>query len=180
MNIIVLSDHGMVDLAANKTILLDSIINMEDIERYIQDPMTMIQPRPGRVEKVYQQLKEAENHYTVYKKEDLPKRYHLKESRRVMDIIMMAEMPYTILTSDDEENFVENLPQGTHGYDNQEKKMHAFFAARGPDFKTGDTVSSFKNIHVYALMAHLLNLEPAPHDGTLDSVKMLMNGGRVR
>lgn len=174
MNIMIVSDHGMVDLSAEKTIVLDSLIDLDDVKRYTLDPVTMLQPNQGKVEKVYEQLKQSENHYTVYKKENLPERYHLKNHRRVMDIIVVADMPYTILTSEHEDDFIKSLPQGTHGYDYNQKEMHGIFAARGPAFVSGDTTSSFQNVHIYELMSHLLGLKPAPNDGTLDSVKVLL------
>jgi hypothetical protein len=52
--------------------------------------------------------------------------------------------------------------------------MQAIFLARGPAFKKGVTVPSFQNIHLYALLAHLLGVTPAPNDGSLDSVKSVL------
>lgn len=52
--------------------------------------------------------------------------------------------------------------------------MRAVFLARGPAFDAGVVVEPFQNIHVYALLAHLLGLRPASNDGALDSVKALM------
>lgn len=174
LNIIILSDHGMVELSAHQIILLDSIINMDHVERIIWDPATMIQPKTGMVDEVYQNLKEVENHYIVYKKEDLPDRYHLKNHRRVPDIVMMADPGYTILSESRKPGFLEQLPGATHGYDNKHKQMLAFFAARGPAFVSGDTVSKFQNIHLYELMNHLLHSRPAPNDGSLDSIRVLL------
>ncbi|MDR8392669.1 ectonucleotide pyrophosphatase/phosphodiesterase [Aliifodinibius sp. S!AR15-10] len=174
MNVLIVSDHGMTELSADKIITLDSLVNMDDIQRYILEPVTMIQPDSGKVEQVYQQLKRSELHYTVYRKEELPERYHLKNHSRVMDIIMLADIPYTILKSEHKESFINNLPQGTHGYDNINKDMHGIFAARGPSFTAGNTVSPFELVHLYELMAHLLELEPAPNEGSLDSIKTLL------
>lgn len=173
-NIIIVSDHGMVDRSADKTIRLDNIIDMNDTERVIWGPMTMIQPKEGRTEDVYQALKSEEENYRVYKKEELPERYHLKNHRRVADIVVVADLGYTILDEDFEENFLESLPRATHGYDNSEKAMQAFFIAHGPAFKEGVQVKPFQNIHIYELINHLMDTEPAPNDGALDSVKVLL------
>ena len=174
-NIVVVSDHGMVDLSADKLIRLDEIIDMDDTERVIWGPMTMIQPKEGKTEEVYQALKAAENHYRVYKKEELPERYHLKDHRRVEDIVVVvADLGYTILDKDYEQEFVESLPRATHGYDSNRKAMQGLFIAHGPAFKEGATVESFKNVHVYELINHLMGTRPAPNDGALDSVKVLL------
>lgn len=174
-NIIVLSDHGMVDLSADKIIRIDDIINMNNAERIIWGATTMIQPEEGTGEEMYQALKVAENHYRIYRKEDLPERYHLKNHRRVTDLIMVADLGYTILESDRETEFKESLPAATHGYDNKNKKMHAFFIANGPAFKKDKPVGRFQNIHIYELINHLMKTEPAPNDGSLDSVRVLLN-----
>lgn len=174
-NIIIVSDHGMVDLSADMLIRLDEIIDMDDAERVNWGPMTGIQPKEGKKEEVYHALKSAEENYRVYKKEDLPERYHLKNHRRVEDIIMVADLGYTILDEDYEEEFIESLPRATHGYDNNEKAMQSFFIAYGPAFKQGEKVGAFQNIHIYELINHLMDTEPAPNDGSLDSVKVLFN-----
>jgi predicted AlkP superfamily pyrophosphatase or phosphodiesterase len=172
-NIIIVSDHGMVDQSAGKTIRLDNIIDMDDTERIIWGPMTMIQPKEDRVNEVYQALKSREKNYRVYRKEELPERYHLNH-RRVADIVMIADLGYTILDEEYEQEFLESLPRATHGYDNNEKAMQAFFVAHGPAFKEGAQVKPFQNIHIYELINHLMGTEPADNDGSLDSVKVLL------
>lgn len=173
-NVIIVSDHGMVDLSADKLIHLDKIIDMDKVDRIIWDAMTGIHPKEGEKEKVYQALKSAEKNYRVYKKENLPERYHLKNHRRVEDIIMVADLGYTILDEDYQDDFIESLPRATHGYDNNEKAMQAFFIAHGPDFKEGEKVGAFQSIHIYELINHLMDTEPAPNDGALDSVRVLL------
>ncbi len=173
-NIIVLSDHGMIDLSAQKTIELDQIINLHNVERIVWAPATMIQPKDGMKEDMYQALKREEENYRVYKKEDLPERYRIKKSPRVPELVIVADAGYTFISKDYKDRFMKSLPSATHGYDPADRQMHAFFAARGPSFKKGQTVEAFQNIHIYELMAHLLKLEPAPNDGSIDSVKTLL------
>jgi predicted AlkP superfamily pyrophosphatase or phosphodiesterase len=173
-NIIIVSDHGMMDLSADKTIMLPNIISMENVERVIWGPLTMIQPKEGKGDEVFQALKSEENNYRVYRKKNLPERYHLKNHRRVTDILMIADLGYTILSKDYKEQFLNSLPGATHGYDNNQKAMRPIFIARGPAFKSGAKVDAFQNIHIYELMNYLMGTEPAPNDGTLDSVKVLL------
>lgn len=173
-NILVVSDHGMIDLSEEKIIELDKIVNMDHIERIIWGPLTMIQPKSGKEAEIYETLKAQEEFYRVYKKENIPDRYHLKNSRRVSDIVLIADLGYTILDSKNREQFIKSLPRGTHGYDPNEKAMHAFFLARGSAFKQDTTVEAFQNIHLYELMNHLMGTEPAPNDGSLDSVRVIL------
>lgn len=174
LNVIVLSDHGMIDLSADKTILLDSIIDMDDVERITWDPATMIQPKEGKKEEVYRALKANEEHYKVYRKENIPNRYQLKNHRRIPEILVVADLGYTILNENYRDRFLGSLPAATHGYDNNEKAMQALFIAKGPAFAEGKKISSFQNIHVYELMNHLLGTKPAPNDGSADSVRIML------
>jgi predicted AlkP superfamily pyrophosphatase or phosphodiesterase len=173
-NIVVLSDHGMVEVTADKIIRLDNIIDMDQVERTIWGALTMIQPVDGQTEQLYQSLKAEAEHYDVYKKADIPERYHLKNSRRVSDIVMIADLGYTILDEDYEDDFIESLPRGSHGYDNQQKAMQSIFMARGPAFHSGASVDAFQNVHIYELLNELMGTTPAPNDGSLDSVKVLL------
>jgi len=173
-DLIIVSDHGMAQLSADKTIMLDDIIDMDRVQRMTWGPMTMIQPKEGASQKIYEALKANEDHYRVFKKENPPERYHLKGSRRVMDIVLVADLGYTFLDKDRKERFLNSLPAGTHGYDNNEKAMQALFLAHGPDFKNGGTVDPFQNVHIYDLINHLMGTQPAPNDGSLDSVRVLL------
>lgn len=173
-NLLVVSDHGMIDLAADKIVELDQIIRIGDAERIIWGPLTMIQPKEGKKEEIYQDLKKGEEHYRVYKKEDIPKRYFLMNHRRVPDIVLVADLGYTILESKNKKQFVQSLPRAAHGYDPAEKAMQSFFIARGPAFKVDTSVEPFQNIHLYELMNDLMGTEPAKNDGSLDSVRVLL------
>lgn len=174
INIIIVSDHGMVELSADKVIELDTMIDLNNIDWLVWNPVTMIQPKEPEVESVFQKIKQSENHYRVYRKENLPERYHLKNHRRVPDIIMVADPGYTIVEQHSKQRFLQSLPSATHGFDNNVKEMHGFFAARGPAFVSGDTVESFKNIHIYELMSYIMGIRPAPNDGSLDNVRVFL------
>ena len=53
--------------------------------------------------------------------------------------------------------------------------MQAIFVADGPAFKSGYSRKIFENIHIYPLLAHILDLEPYPEiDGDLNVVKDLL------
>ena len=67
------------------------------------------------------------------------------------------------------------MPRGSHGYDNDLSSMQAIFVADGPAFKSGYSREVFENIHIYPLLAHILDLEPyAEIDGDLNVVKDLL------
>ena len=64
---------------------------------------------------------------------------------------------------------------GAHGFDPTYSDMHVLFRACGPDFRKGYTrESTFRNVNVYPLLAHLLGITPSPSDGSLEEVKDLL------
>lgn len=173
-NLMIVSDHGMADVSRERLVVLDDYINPEDIEIISSSPVMMMNAKPGKLDEVYSALKAGEKHYRVYKKENLPERFRLKNHPRTPELIMIADLGYTINTAD----FIserENYPSGgTHGFDNQEKEMHALFLASGPAFKEGLRVEEIENIELYELMAYLLDIEPASTDGNLENTSNML------
>ncbi len=52
--------------------------------------------------------------------------------------------------------------------------MHPFFIAHGPAFKKNYTSEGFRNIDIYPLMCHILDIKPYPNNGSLDQVRDLL------
>ncbi len=173
-NLMVVSDHGMAEVTREKVVVLDDFIDPDDLQIIEYGPAMMANVKEGKMEEVYSALKEKEDHYRVYKKEEIPERYHLKNHHRVPELLMVADLGYTITTRDYLEERPDYPSGGTHGFDNHEREMQSIFIANGPDFKEGYQMNHFQNIHLYPLMAHLLNVEPAPVDGSLDSVSVML------
>jgi predicted AlkP superfamily pyrophosphatase or phosphodiesterase len=173
-NIIIVSDHGMAEVSRERLIVLDDLVNMEGIDIVSSTPVVMMNIPPERLENVYQILKRKEANYKVYRKENLPERFRLRKHPRVPDLIIIADLGYTINTREYIDRR-ENYPSGgTHGFDNREEEMHALFVAHGPDFKEGYSMKRFENIHLYELMVHLLGIPSAGTDGSLDSVSVML------
>jgi len=172
LNIIMLSDHGMSDLSENRVIFLEDLINLNDVEVVDWTPVGLIKPKDGKKDEVYSALKENEENYMVYLKEEMPERYHFKDHYRIPEIIMIADPGYTITNH----SFFDTrgLLAATHGFDNRSDEMRTFFTANGPAFRKGEVVAPFESVHVYELMSHILNLDPAPNDGSLDSISHVL------
>jgi predicted AlkP superfamily pyrophosphatase or phosphodiesterase len=172
VDIIITSDHGMANADTSRVILLDQLINMDDVMLTDWSPVAMIRSKEGKHESVYKALKEKELNYTVFKKEDLPDRFHMKNNPRVPDIVVMADLGYSITTSSQLQE--RGIPKGVHGYDNSLPDMQAIFYAFGPSFRQGITIPSFSNVHVYELLCSLLKLTPAPNDGSPDTLRGIL------
>ncbi len=171
-NIVIVSDHGIADLSEDKVIILDDIIDLDDVRVVGWGPVSMIRPEEGKREEVFNQLKEAEEHYRVYYREELPEAFRIGNHRRTPEIIMVADLPWSITSR----SFFERrgVLAANHGWDHREPEMQTFFLANGPDFRTGIQVDAFELIHIYEMICHILGLEPAENDGSLDAVHHML------
>lgn len=172
LNLIVVSDHGMAELSEDKLIFLDDLINLDDVDMIDWTPVAMIRPDEGKTEEIYNTLKENEENYTVYMREDLPERFRFSNHYRIPEIIMIADMSYSITSH----SFFEErgLIAGTHGYDNDTPEMHTFMAASGPAFKSGGRTAPVNAVDIYDLIAYIMKIEPAENDGSLENVRELL------
>lgn len=169
INIIITSDHGMYNTSNDKVILLDKLIDLDDVMITDWSPVAMLRSKEGKHDEVLQKLQANPKNYTAYAKSEIPDRLHIKNNPRVPDIIVIADPGYAITTT---ANLAQRgLSKGVHGYDNNTPEMQAIFYAHGPSFNRGQTIGAFQNIHVYELLCHLLDIRPAPNNGSLDSLR---------
>lgn len=171
VNVIVVSDHGMSATSPERLIALDDYVTMDDLTVVDWTPVGAVTPKPGKLDAVYAALRGAHPHLHVYRRGEVPARYRFGTHPRVTDLVLIADDGWTITTRD---RFASFRAGGTHGYDQTLPSMRALFLAAGPAFRQGATVPAFSNIHVYALMADILGVRPAPNDGSRDSVRVML------
>ncbi|MEO1021588.1 MAG: ectonucleotide pyrophosphatase/phosphodiesterase [Bacteroidota bacterium] len=172
-NMLIVSDHGMQEISKDRLVLLDDFIDMDDVTWVESSPSVMLRVKQGKLNAVYNALKEHGRHFEVWKRNELPERFGLKYHRRTPELILSAHEGYTISSR----AYVERRPGypsgGTHGFDPVQKNMHAIFVAHGPDIASGRTISEFESIHLYELMCRLLGLEPSKNDGKLEATNQI-------
>jgi predicted AlkP superfamily pyrophosphatase or phosphodiesterase len=170
VNLVVVSDHGMTEVDSTRIIRLDEYVNLADMEVVDWMPVTAVTPRPGKLSAVYQALRRVP-HLQVFHKDSVPERFHYRANSRITPLVLLADEGWTI--SSTERLRVSGPPVGaTHGYDNMLPSMGALFLAAGPDIQQGRVIGPVANVHVYPLLARLLGVRPAPHDGAADSLKI--------
>jgi len=172
VNILIVSDHGMTALDDEKVIRLDHIINENDVFVVEWSPIASLIPDAGKADAVYQALKAAEENYTVYRKDELPERLRYNDNERIPEILVVADPPYSIANQYILDTI--GINSGGHGYDPEFEDMHGFFAAFGPGFQQGLRSETLKIVDLYALMAHLLEVDPAAHDGDLSRIDHIL------
>jgi predicted AlkP superfamily pyrophosphatase or phosphodiesterase len=172
VNLIVVADHGMSAIAADRVIFLDDYISLNDVEIVEISSIGALIPKPGKLDSVFAKLKGRNPHLQVYRRAEVPARLHYSRNRRITPLVLIADDGWTITTR---ARFAARKPSGgAHGYDNQLPSMGALFVAEGPAFRRGFTMRPFQNIHVYDLVCHILGLKPAANDGSLDSTRAML------
>jgi predicted AlkP superfamily pyrophosphatase or phosphodiesterase len=175
VNLVVVSDHGMAELKPEQLIYLDAFVDTASVDVVEWGPIISLARRPGAREDIYRRLSRASPHLTVYRKSEMPERYHYRAHHRIPPLIGVADEGWTVTThSRVASRGRHRLPRGDHGYPPEIASMRAVFLARGPAFQQGVVVEPFQNIHIYSLLAHLLGVRPATNDGALDSVEVVL------
>ena len=173
INIIITSDHGMAGLSRDRVIFLDDYININDVRMVDWSPVAMILPEDDSIVSTYSALYDAHPQMSVFKKEDVPARLHFNNHRRIPPIICIAADGWSI---SDRDYFDENpysFTGGTHGYEPINKSMHGIFIASGPGLKDGLTIDSFSSIHIYEVIAHILDIDTPENDASFDSISVM-------
>lgn len=164
---VVVSDHGMSQVARNRTIFVDDYLNLSTVEVIEWTPNFGVRPRSGNVEQTYRALKDKHPALAVYKREDIPAHLHHRASNRIPPVVALADDGWTITTRTRHllASAAGRSNGGAHGYDPKYRSMHGLFVAAGPGVRQGAVVPPFENVHIYSFLCELLGLAPAPHDG---------------
>jgi predicted AlkP superfamily pyrophosphatase or phosphodiesterase len=174
VNVIVLADHGMAAISPSRVVFIDDYVSLDSVDVIDWGAYALVAPKAGHERYAYDRLHGANPHLTVYRKTDIPARFHYDSNPRIPAIVALADEGWTVSSHARYDRNPSRAGGGEHGYDNTLPGMGALFIASGPAFKSGLVVKPFQNIHVYDLMAHILGLRPAPNDGSLDSTSAML------
>lgn len=174
VNLIIVADHGMSATSQERVIYLRDYIDLNAVQIIDGSPAVTLRPLQDNETELYRALAQAHPHMQVYRQDNMPPRFHYTRHRRIPPILCLADDGWTINTRAATDTSRLYWDNGAHGYDNCLPSMRATFIAHGPAFKRGLQTQAFQNIHVYNLLAHVLNLQPAPNDGSIDSVRVML------
>lgn len=169
INLIIVSDHGMASISNDKKVAVLDYLKPEWLGyKAVVNPIMSLQAKAGCQDSIAKALKKVP-HIKFWKSTEVPKRLHYGTNPRVHDFVIEAKKGYSLVSKES-----QNIKGGTHGYDNNEKDMHAIFYAKGPAFKLDKTVKTFQNVSVYPLIAHILGLQIGEIDGKFSDVKSML------
>ncbi|WP_258103312.1 ectonucleotide pyrophosphatase/phosphodiesterase [Marinoscillum sp. MHG1-6] len=149
-NVVLVSDHGMSPVKYGA--VLPEIADLEGCLISDSYPPMIYCADTSKVEQVYKSLR-SDDRIEVYRKNEVPDHLHYGYHEMVGDLVCLSTSPVILL---DEPRRVYG---GNHGFDpTRDINMSAFFAASGPAFKSGIEIGPFENIHIYPMLAEILDL----------------------
>ena len=182
INVIVVSDHGMMEVSAAH------FLNLSELTKGI--PARIV--NNGALAHVYlEDQKDKQRVIKALEKSGFPihitdvddkENYQdLMYKDRIGDILIIPDKNYYLAWETTLTRMNENLDRldtdkfGEHGYSPAFKDMHAIFYANGPAFKSGLEIETFQNFHVYPLICKILGL-PIPEniDGRLEVLQPIL------
>ncbi|KAJ5900052.1 Type I phosphodiesterase/nucleotide pyrophosphatase/phosphate transferase [Penicillium taxi] len=180
VNLVVLSDHGMVTTSNERLVQLDDIIDLSLVAHLDGWPSRGIRPkRPEDLATLQAQLEKVASEYAhaieIYTLDTMPERYHFTQNDRIAPLWVIPKAGWAIVERPefDKQKALETgeiyHPRGIHGYDHEHPLMRAIFIARGPSFPhtPNSRLENFQNIEVYNILCDSLGITPLPNNGTL-------------
>ncbi|CAH8587176.1 unnamed protein product [Schistosoma turkestanicum] len=172
VDIILTADHGMSETSNTRLIPLDKYID-NSLYNYTQlSTMGFLYPVPGKFEEVYQRLKNAHPHLDVYRKDEVPAYLNFNTTNSRMPPLVLIAKPRWKIVKNTSHPYAN--VSGDHGYATDFSEMYPFFIASGPSFRIGESIPTVYAVDVYPLMCALLNIQPNPHNGSLERISSIL------
>lgn len=170
VNIILLSDHGMVPITEEAKVLTSSIfrdINPSDdlltvtysdtqIFLYFNKKNITHKARTSIESKLRENRTKYKNNYRIYSKGNFPQAWNFNVSTAIVpDLIIEAIPPATFHWRSQ----LSDVHGSTHGFNpTDNNRLDGVFIAAGSNIVKGRDVKPFKNIHIFPLMSSLLGM----------------------
>ena len=164
VNIVVTSDHGMATVRPGQVVIVEDMVDEADARLVTTGQSVGYTPLPGRTARAEAQLLGRHDHYECWRKGELPARWHYGTHPRVPAIVCQMDEGWDAIKRD----WADSRPshdRGSHGFDPTLASMRALFIAHGPAFRPGAVLPPIDNVDVYPLLARLVGVPAAPHDG---------------
>lgn len=172
-NIIIVSEHGSMDIISDNKINLDSVLSGIRYELQNYGTYAMLDGRKAVLQEMYDSLKVHSVNYDVYYREDIPKHLNFTNHPYISPIIVIAK-PGWVLSDNSLENKTISL-KAVNGYDNNLMDMHGIFYAMGPSFRKNIIVDTINIIDIYPILCYIHRIMPRNNiDGSFERVKSIL------
>ncbi|AWW00372.1 alkaline phosphatase family protein [Arcticibacterium luteifluviistationis] len=169
VNVIVVSDHGMKEVKRDDSIDFNQLA--EKIPPYatvVYDKiLSMVFLPKGDINSIYDSLKKEENNFKVYKKGELPKKWHYNKHERIGDLVLVADPGFAFRKQPTKDEI-----SGEHGYDPYTTiEMRGILYAQGPHINVGVTTEPIENVNIFPLITKILGYKNPKIDGRFRRIK---------
>ncbi|MCU0445951.1 MAG: ectonucleotide pyrophosphatase/phosphodiesterase [Microscillaceae bacterium] len=179
VNVILVSDHGMIEAEMNEA---NSIYFMEKANlrtsglqvAYSGEVVHIYSQSPRKLQQAYTLLQQDSAYFSTYWRKDIPAHLHYRDNEKIGDLVLLSKHPYLFRKS---RQYKYKLGLGGyHGLDpDTHPEMRGIFYAQGPQIQAGKVIPPFRNIHIYPLIAHILQLQNLPKiDGKLEVLQGIL------
>ncbi len=176
-NIIIVSDHGMIEVSKKRAVMVDSLLSGFDCKFTENGALMTVKPKKNNIHRVYNRLKETAHHFRVFYTQNVPEHFHFSSHPFIAPIVLMADIGWSLVTKQTKE-WLFNLPGnsgGNHGFDNHYLDMHGIFYAMGPSFKQGYQTGTLKCVDIYPLLCKIFGIQPRQNiDSKLDRISFIL------
>ncbi|HMF97943.1 MAG TPA: ectonucleotide pyrophosphatase/phosphodiesterase [Vicinamibacterales bacterium] len=169
--IVVVSDHGMTPLSADRVIVLDDYVDTATLDIFETGGLLALAPKNGDVDAVFTRLHGKHPALAVYRRGDVPARLHYRHNARIAPIVAIPTDGWYVTTRANRDE--RPTQKATHGYDPRDRSMSGLFVAAGPGVARGLVVPPFENVEIYNFLCSVLRITPAKNDGSMRLVRQL-------
>jgi predicted AlkP superfamily pyrophosphatase or phosphodiesterase len=166
-NLVIVSDHGMSPTSVDRVVFIEDLMDVSRVRIEAIGTYAGVRPIPGvEIDDLFATIRaKAPATVQVYRREDLPERFHYSRNERIPPILLLTDDGWSLESKTGWPAQRARFSKGNHGWDPATLNMGALFIASGPAFRRGKIIPDVENIHVYNLLCAVLGLSPAPNDG---------------
>lgn len=175
-NLVLVSDHGMSETDPDRVVFLDDLMNLALVSVETTGPYAGVRPKPGvdPAALVDSIRTKAPPQIQVYRREEMPERFHYNQGDRIPPILLLADDHWSIEQKTGWPALRSIYQKGNHGWDPASANMGALFIACGSSFRPGVALDEVDNVDVYDLLCAVLGLRPSPNDGSPDLARRIL------
>lgn len=175
VNVVVLSDHGMLPLAPAPVVDLSRWADMTGVRAVDNGPYMALwfDGDDARREATYEALRRgiaaSGAPARVWRRAETPAEWALRDEPRAGEVIVLAEPGHFVTVRPVPAGV--RLNQGDHGWDPAAAPgLDGIFLAAGPNVRPLGELPAFRNVHVYPFLARLLGVRAVPGGDGDDAV----------
>ncbi|WP_284349878.1 nucleotide pyrophosphatase/phosphodiesterase family protein [Roseisolibacter agri] len=175
VNVVVLSDHGMLPLAAEPVVDLSRWADMTHVRAVDNGPYMALwfDGDAARLEATYAALQRgfaaSGVPARVWRRRETPVEWALRDQPRAGDLVVLAGPGHFVTARPVPPNV--RINPGDHGWDPAAAPgLDGIFLAAGPNVRPLGELPAFRNVHVYPFLARLLGVRPVPGGDGDDAV----------